>query len=71
MRNYAKECEITEVAHGVFEKTGIRAMAMLIGYTVRKNKAEPDFIDYLDSWIADVDGNEYEHCKVLVDRRWG
>lgn len=66
MRRYAQECEIDEIAYGVFEKKGKDAMAMLIGYTVRKAKAEPDFVNYLNSWIADVDGN-IEDCKVSIE----
>ena len=62
MRRYAKECDIAETSYGVFEKTGVHAMAMLIGYAVRKGKAEPEFINYLTSWIADIDGT-IEDCK--------
>ena len=62
MRAYAKECEIQEISYGVFEKTGVHAMALLVGYAVRKNKADPDFINYLTSWIADIDGT-IEDCK--------
>lgn len=65
MRNYAKECEITETAYGMFEKRGEHGMAMLLGYAVRKNKAEPDYINYLDSWIADIDGT-IEDCKAEI-----
>lgn len=62
MRDYAKECEITEVEYGEFEKIGIDAMAMLIGYVVRKDDAEPEFVNYLTSWIADINGT-IEDCK--------
>jgi len=68
MRAYAKECEIDEIAYGVFEKKGIHGMAMLVGYVVRKNDAEPEFINYLNSWIADVGGN-IEDCKVSILRK--
>ena len=63
MRNYAGECKITETSYGVFEKNGIDAMAMLVGYAVRKSKADPEFLDYLTSWIANIDGT-IEDCKV-------
>ena len=65
MRDYAKKCEITEVEYGVFEKIGIDAMAMLIGYAVRKDDVDPKFINYLTSWIADVDGS-IEDCKAEI-----
>ena len=69
MRRYAKECDIKEISYGVFEKTGVHAMAMLIGYAVRKGKAEPEFINYLTSWIADIDGT-IEDCKQEIIRIW-
>lgn len=65
MRMYAKENEIVETSYGVFEKNGSHAMAILIGYAVRKNKAEPEFINYLSSWIADIEGT-IEDCKVSI-----
>jgi len=65
MRRYAEECEIDEIAHGVFEKKGIHAMAILYGYVVRKDEADPDFINYLHSWIADA-GGEREDCKLTI-----
>lgn len=63
MREYAKECGIEEIAYGVFTAAGEDAMAMLIGYAVRKSKDEPDFTNYLNSWIANVDGDDKEDCK--------
>ena len=60
-----KECKIDETSYGVFEKTGIDALAMLLGYAVRKNDAEPEFIDYLTSWIADING-KIEDCKMSI-----
>lgn len=65
MRSYAKECGITEVEYGVFEKIGIDGMAMLLGYAVRKDDAEPEFINYLTSWIADINGT-IEDCKAEI-----
>ena len=62
MRAYAKEWGIKEISYGVFEKTGKDAMAMLVGYAVRKGKSEPEFLNYLTSWIADIDGT-IEDCK--------
>jgi len=67
MRRYAKECEIDEISYGVFEKKGIDALAMLMGYVVRKDDAEPDFVNYLNSWIVDDDG-ETEDCKVSIEK---
>ena len=66
MRSYAKECGIDEIEYGVFSKSGPDAMAMLIGYAVRKCKTDPDFMKYLNTWIADVDGN-LEDCKVEIE----
>jgi len=62
MRMYAKECDIDEIAYGVFTTTGADAMAKLIGYAVRKVDAEPEFVNYLSSWIANVEGT-IEDCK--------
>lgn len=67
MRRYAKECEVEEIAYGVFSKSGDDALAILMGYVVRKNDDEPDFVNYLDSWIADVEGN-IEDCKKSIER---
>lgn len=69
MRSYAKECGVKEVSYGVFAKDGKDAMAILIGYAVRKSDSDPDFIKYLTSWIADVNGN-VEDCKVSIERKY-
>lgn len=65
MRRYAKECEIDEIEYGVFEKIGIHGLAMLMGYVVRKEHAEPEFINYLTSWIFNTGGN-IEDCKESI-----
>ena len=68
MRSYAEECGIDEIEYGVFSKSGPDAMAMLMGFVVRKADAEPDFIDYLNTWIADIEGS-LEDCKESIERR--
>lgn len=65
MRSYAKEFKIDETSYAVFEKIGIDALAILYGYVVRKEDAEPDFTNYLFSWIVDDDG-EKEDCKLSI-----
>lgn len=62
MRAYAEECGVTETTYGVFEKEGAEAMAVLVGYAVRKAKEDWGFYELLDSLIADVDGAK-EDCK--------
>lgn len=69
MRSYAKECGVDEVSYGVFTKDGEDGMAILIGYAVRKSDTDPNFINYLTSWIADVDGR-VEDCKVSIERKY-
>jgi len=66
MRCYAKECDVEEIAYGVFEKRGEDSMAILIGYAVRKVEANPEYLNYLTSWIADVNGN-IEDCKAELE----
>ena len=65
MRKYAKECQIDEIEYGVFKKTGTHGLAMLMGYVVRKEEAEPEFINYLTSWICDT-GGSVEDCKKSI-----
>ena len=67
MRSYAEECDVEEIEYGVFSKSGKDAMAILLGYAVRKANADPDFVDYLDTWIADISG-EIEDCKVEIEK---
>jgi len=67
MRCYAKECDVEEIAYGVFEKRGEDSMAILIGYAVRKGKYDPDFLNYLTSWMADVNG-DIEDCKEEIEK---
>ena len=69
MRRYAKECEVEEISKGVFSKSGADAMAILIGYAVRKSDTDPGFINYLNTWIADVNGT-VEDCKVSIERKY-
>lgn len=68
MRSYAKECEVDEISYGVFTKEGKDSMAILLGYAVRKEDSDPDFVNYLDSWIADIAGT-VEDCKVEIEKR--
>ena len=68
MRSYAEECGIDEIEYGVFSKSGPDAMAMLMGFVVRKADTEPDFIDYLNTWIYE-DAGETEDCKESIERR--
>lgn len=60
MREHAKRYGIEEVEYGVFAKDGINALAAIGKYVV---SVPSDFIDYLDSWILNVNGN-IEDCKV-------
>ena len=68
MRSYAKECGVEEIYPGVFAKEGNDAMAILIGYAVRKAKSEPEFLNYLESWVANIGGVE-EDCKVEMEKQ--
>lgn len=62
MREHAKKYGIDEVEYGVFAMDGINALAAIGKYAV---SVSPDFVDYLDNWILNVDGKEEDCIEAL------
>ncbi|MGN0152301.1 MAG: hypothetical protein ACI39Q_07495 [Wujia sp.] len=62
MREHAEKYGIDEVEYGVFAKDGIYALGAIERYVVNVSR---EFLDYLDTWIMDEDG-EIEDCKCCL-----
>ena len=62
MREYAKKHDIFEEPAGTFLKGGKDAAALILIFAIRYSKRNPTFLDYLESWPADVNG-ELMDCK--------
>lgn len=59
MRKHAEKYGIDEVEYGVFAKDGINALAIMELYIVN---VSVEYLDYLDKWILNTNG-EVEECK--------
>ena len=69
MREHAKKYDIAEPEHGFFVKDGKDAMCV-IGMAVPDiTDADPHYIDYMDEWTFDVDG-EVEDCIEETKKWW-
>ncbi|MFR7716309.1 MAG: hypothetical protein ACLU09_08380 [Clostridium sp.] len=69
MREHAKKYDIAEPEHGFFVKDGEDAMCV-IGMAVPDiTDANPHYIDYMDEWTFDVDG-EVEDCIEETKKWW-
>lgn len=62
MREHAKKYEIAEPEPGFFAKDGENALCVFTMYVIDKTKQDKSYMDYIDNWILDVDG-EKEDCK--------
>ena len=58
IREHALKYGIEEAEYGVFTKDGINALAAIGKYVVN---VSPAFLDYLDKWTLNVNGEE-EDC---------
>lgn len=68
MREHAKKYEIEEIKYGVFCKEGEDALCVVGMFIPDIIRIEPKYMDYLDEWTLDVDG-EKEDC-IKETREW-
>ncbi len=61
IRESMKKYDVEEIEQGVFRKTGRDALVVL-GCPLRYIRKHLDYLDYLDDWLLNVDGN-IEDCK--------
>jgi hypothetical protein len=60
-REYARKQGITEKTKGFFVMEGENALALFGKFVVKYSYANPDYIDYFNEWLMDVDG-DLEDC---------
>lgn len=63
--------DVEEIEQGVFRKTGEDGLVVM-GIPLRYIRKNLEYLDYLDDWIANVDG-EVEDCKAVTIsyfRKW-
>lgn len=68
MREHAKKFGISEDEKGVFSKEGEDALCVLTMFIPKITDENPEYIDLLDEWTLDVDG-EKEDC-IQETREW-
>ena len=71
IRETLKNDDVEEVEQGVFRKTGRDALVVL-GCPLRYIRKHLNYLDYLDDWLLNVDGN-IEDCKegtISYYRKW-
>lgn len=68
MREHAQKYGISEPEYGVFSKDGEDALAELTMFIPRITREIPEYIDLLDEWTLDVNG-EREDC-IKETREW-
>ena len=61
IRESMKSYDVEEVEQGVFQKTG-RDGLVVLDCTLDYMDDHPEYLDYLDDWLLDIDG-EIEDCK--------
>ena len=61
IRESMKSYDVEEVEQGVFQKTG-RDGLVVLDCTLDYMDDHPEYLDYLDDWLLDIDG-EVEDCK--------
>ncbi|SFW14499.1 hypothetical protein [Selenomonas ruminantium] len=61
IRESMKSYDVEEVEQGVFQKTG-RDGLVVLDCTLDYMDDHPEYLDYLDDWLLDIDG-EAEDCK--------
>lgn len=61
IRESMKSYDVEEVEQGVFRKTG-RDGLVVLDCTLDYMDDHPEYMDYLDDWLLDIDG-EVEDCK--------
>lgn len=67
MREHAAKYGIAEPAPGFFEKDGEDALCVLTMYVINKTKQDKSYMDYLDEWTLDVDGEKEDCIKELME----
>ncbi len=67
MREHAAKYGIDEPKPGFFEKDGVNALCILTMYVVDKTNQDKTYIDYMDEWILDVDGEKEDCIKELKE----
>lgn len=68
MRVHAQKYDIPETQYGVFSKDGEHALAELTMFIPRITREIPEYVNLLDEWTLDVDG-EREDC-IKETREW-
>ena len=68
MREHAAKYGIDEPEPGFFEKDGEDAMCVIAMYIPRITRADAHYMDFLDEWTLNVDG-EKEDC-IKESKEW-
>lgn len=68
MREHAQKYGILEKEYGVFSKDGADALCVIGMFIPQITDQNPHYIDYLQEWILNVDG-EPEDC-IQATHRW-
>lgn len=68
MREHAAKYGIEETAYGVFSKDGEDAMCVVMMFGPKILKKNPEYINFLDQWPLDVDGDKEDFIE--SSRRW-
>ena len=68
MREPAKKYDIAEPEHGIFVKDGVDALGVIGMFIPEITRKDVHYLDYLDEWTFDVDG-EVEDC-IKESRDW-